>query len=275
MKRVLIIVALIAVAWFGITIVKDGFQNENFNIDIASYQGLEEKSAGLTKSVSNYNTKNQDEYQAELVNLNNSIKKYKNSKAQYEELIAELDNESPKEILEEQVIYSDKKRYDIDFLLTTLGTYGNKEGVTVTLELEKSTTQDANASKYGYTLCNLRFMLTGTYVDIANFLYDIEGDSELAFEIRDFNMTKNEADFAVKDVRINSDTLIETKTTNSTPNPSTTTPSGTTNNTTSNTNTTNNTNRVSNNVNSNNVSNSTNRNTNTVNNTNVTNNTVR
>lgn len=213
MKRVLIVVMLIVLIWFGYTIVTEGFQYEDFDIDILSYEAIQTKSDTMTKALAAYNKKNDEDYPKTLTSLDSAIKKYQESKEEYEELIEELGTTTEEEDREqEQTIYSSQFAYNIDYLLTTLGMYGNKEGVNVTFDLVKSSTYDANAASLGYTLCNLNFTVSGEYINISHFLYDLEDDDELAFEIRDFAMTSAAATFTVYNLPINNATFIDSLT---------------------------------------------------------------
>lgn len=45
------------------------------------------------------------------------------------------------------------------------------------------------SSAKDYVLCDLKFTVTGSYVDITEFIYDIENDSKLGFKIDNFTMT--------------------------------------------------------------------------------------
>ena len=210
MKRILIIVALVIVIYFGITTVANGFENESLKLNVSSYKAIQEKSDSLTMAVSAYNKKNDTDYENEMLNLNNSIKKYKNSKTIYEELIEDLNSQGKlNQIVEEQIIYSPKSIYDVDFLQTRIGTYANKNGLELTLRLNSSDYVDPSAEAQDFTVCNLRFMVTGQYIKIADFLYNIEGDDKLAFEIRDYNMAKEEADFTVYNVRVSNESLLQ------------------------------------------------------------------
>ena len=60
-------------------------------------------------------------------------------------------------------------------------------------------------------MCDLTFNVTGDYIALTDFLFDLEGDDSLRFEINDFVMQKGgqnlQATFVVKDVPIDSKTL--------------------------------------------------------------------
>ena len=168
----------------------------------------------------------------------------------------------------EEIIYSDKEKYKVDFLLVTLGNYGEKEGVDVFYQLTTSATTDTNATSLNYFLADLKFTITGQYMDVTNFISDLENDDKLNWEIREFAMASGTANgysgvsakFTVRDVPIDSESYLasasaapETPTTDGSAANTNTTANTTANavvfNTVSNTTTNTTTNTVSNTVN--------------------------
>jgi hypothetical protein len=144
--------------------------------------------------------------------LANAIKNYNSSKKAYEDLIEEIGftEDSEEEEVEEKVVYANVKAYRIDYLLTTLGTYSDKEGLSsLKFDLETSSTSNADVATLGYKFCNLKFSVNGEYINIVNFLYDLEDDDELSFEIRDYSMQSQSATFTVYNIPIESSTLID------------------------------------------------------------------
>ncbi|MBR1540926.1 MAG: hypothetical protein IJ629_07315 [Clostridia bacterium] len=154
--------------------------------------------------------------------MNSSIKNYETSKNKYESILEELadvlnekDGESEQEMLEE-IIYSDKEKYKVDFLLVKLGTYGQKEGVDVIYQLTTSSTVDPNSTTLNYFLADLKFTVTGPYMNVANFISDLENDAELGWEINDFAMANGNnngysgvsAVFTIRDVPIDSESYL-------------------------------------------------------------------
>lgn len=66
-------------------------------------------------------------------------------------------------------------------------------------------------------MCDLNFTITGEYIAITDFIYSIEGDDKLNFEISNFLLEKGgenlQATFVVKEVPINSKNLSSVPTT--------------------------------------------------------------
>ncbi|MBR2289116.1 MAG: hypothetical protein IJ867_00435 [Clostridia bacterium] len=220
MKRLITFICLIVIIFVGYKMVEKGFDNDTFNI--ASYEVIETKSEALTKKLALYDKKNQDEYGTAVNNLNSSIRSYNTSKEKYETILAELedilnsgDDEEVAEVIEE-IIYSDKEKYKVDFLLVVLGRLGEKNGVDVIYRLTTSSTTDPNSTTLGYFLADLEFTVTGAYMDVATFISDLENDDRLSWEIKNFAMASGNsngysgvtATFTIKDVPIDSESFI-------------------------------------------------------------------
>lgn len=218
MKRLFTFIFLIVIIVVGCYLIKKGFENEVF--DVSSYEKIESKSEDLTKKLADYNEKNEVDYNEAIDELNTASKAYGESKAKYDEIFTELadvinNNGEDSEAIEE-VIYSDKEKYKVDFLLVTLGDYGAEEGVDVVYQLTTSSTIDPNSSTLKYFLADLRFTVTGQYMDVANFISDLENDNKLGWEINDFAMENGSANgytgvsavFTIRDVPIDSESFI-------------------------------------------------------------------
>ena len=117
--------------------------------------------------------------------------------------------------IKESNMYNSMDLYDVDFLWTTIGIYATEKGVTLQFDVSKSSTATAISSEY--VMCDLNFTVTGEYIAITDFIYNIENDDKLNFEISDFAMEKGgenlQATFVVKEVPINSKTLSSVPTT--------------------------------------------------------------
>ena len=148
------------------------------------------------------NEKNNVEYEAKKSALNTAIKEYKNKKEEYNDLVKKGE-------IEDSVANGSVNLYDVDFLMITIGNWATNKGVTLQLDITKSNTSTSVSSEY--VMCNLNFTITGDYISITNFIYSIEDDEQLGFEVRDFAMEKGgenlQATFIVRDVPINSENL--------------------------------------------------------------------
>ena len=198
MKRVLIIIFLILSIWFAYTVVTNGVNIEKFNLKIAGYNEIKNDSEEMTKELAAYNKRNKNDYETALTGLNSSIKTYKDAKAEYENVVEELNLNSTGE---NGVVVPQKEVYDIDYLWTRIGNYARREGVDLTMYVEKDSLLDTTA--LGYVTCILKFSLNAGYMNASNFIDDLEKDDELGFEIRDFRMTSKSSQFSVYNIPVN------------------------------------------------------------------------
>lgn len=221
MKRVIIIILLVVAIVLGYQIVVNGVENSDGEILVSSYSQVEEDSEDLSTDIAAYNTLNDTQYNTMLTSLSTSITNYKEAKEEYDTLIAEL--ETMVDDTSEDIVYvSPVTGYEIDFLWAIVGNYAKAEGIIMTMDINK--TSGTGADITGYDYYNLSFSVTGQYIDIASFLYAIEDDDRLNFEIRNFSMTSGAATFTVPNVPIDSETLAQSTSSNST---TTTTEDGT------------------------------------------------
>lgn len=178
-----------------------------------------------------------DEFSAKKKQLSTVIQNYREKKQEYEQVVSQFSTETAASLLEMQE--NDLKDiYDVDFLWTIVGNYATEEGINLKFDVIKNTTSASslNNTSTNYVVCDLKFVITGKYINLTDFIYDIEDDDRLNFEINDFDMQKVESDLkvtlTVKEIKINSDNLTETTSTMHTEIPETDTENTNTTNTT-------------------------------------------
>ena len=208
MKRVLIILILLVFIWLGYTIVVKGFSNETLKLKIAGYKEIQEDSETMATELAAYDRKNKTEFDTALSDLSSAITRYKKTKENYYSLVEEMGIVDEEEEQEDVVVVPQKEVYDMGYLWTQVGLYAEKEGVEVTLTVEKDALSGSSSSS-GYTNCNLKFVLTGNYISMTNFIDHLEADDKLAFEIRDFKMESGLASFTVYTIPVDEQTLLE------------------------------------------------------------------
>ena len=219
MKRLITFISLIVIIFLGYKFITKGAGDK-----IVSYNTIETKSEALTKKLAAYDKRNQDDFEAAKSTLDSSIKTYKNSKEKYETIYKELTeimqanpNSDESEQIE-QVIVSDQKVYFWDYILYALGTYGKKHGVDVNITVSTSAQTNPASSLYDLFIADVNFTITGAYMNVSNFISELENDSELAWEINDFSMESGSANgfsgvsakFNVKGIPIDSKSYINT-----------------------------------------------------------------
>lgn len=208
MRRIILVALVAVLIVFSYFCVVEGVQNETFNIDIAKLGDVEKESDQMTKELSNYNEKNDKQFTAVKNNLIVAIKNYESTKTEYQDLVETLglDEESGDEFIE-----TNSKAYQIDFLWAIIGNYARNEADSnLDLDLDLVFVESTSAKapdNAGYIFADLKFTVKGQYMEIADFIYDLEDDDRLAFEIRDFSMVSGKATFTVYNVPVESSTL--------------------------------------------------------------------
>lgn len=212
------------------------------SLEIKSVTAIKEANIKLDNKIKNASELRTKTYPQNVTQLETQYKKLMSEKESYEQLL-ELgvdENGLPLNKIQE---------YEIEKIWVTMGIYAKKQGVDLKMDISSN-----NSISKTY---DLKFTATGGYIQITDFLYDVERDSTLVFKIEDFKMvpgssTENlSATFTCKDIKINitestNNTTTDDKetqetdknTTNSTQNNSSSkTNTNTTNNNTTNTNT--------------------------------------
>lgn len=151
-------------------------------INVKGFKGLDEKNDEIEQKISELSNVISVTYQNTESNLKRTANTLLESKTEYE-------NQATLSSLNSSSYASQLETYDIDYLWTKLGNYAKEEGVVIKIELASG-----GASK---NLYNLNFTVNGEYVNITNFIYDIENDSKLGFKIDDFKMVAATADYSV------------------------------------------------------------------------------
>ena len=95
------------------------------------------------------------------------------------------------------------KQYDISYLWKVLGNYAKSRNLTLGMDVKISDSKN--------NLYNLNFSVSGRYIDIIQFIKDIENDSDLYFRIYNFRMSGSStivsSSFAVQNVNIDPSTI--------------------------------------------------------------------
>lgn len=205
--RKIVFLLIMVLAIVGCYIVSvDGVQTNL--IQIASYDEVKAANKQLDTQISELNRKNTTDYESKRTALTTAVKNYKDKKEKYEALaptVQETDEQEP-----EETTTSNTKPYDVDFLWTIVGNYATETGISIDFTFVKSATASSSSSDY-FTMSDINFTVSGTYNSIIEFIYDIEDDDRLGFEIKNFKMSKGgsgvQATFSAIGVPINNENL--------------------------------------------------------------------
>lgn len=229
MKKILILILIVLLLilsyfwiWHGIKIIK-----------IESIDDIKQASLELEENLNSANELDSQTYPNKEEELKKAINNLKTSKQEYE-------NKSKYSTDETGVGTVEIKTYKIHYLWTILGNYRKEESIkSLNLDLKTTQTQD---------VYDLQITLVGSYVGITDFIYDVENDEDLNFEIKNLSIQPytttttittngNGSNKTEKTNPFKKITQITTSSLSEANNKNTTT-SNTTNNTTSNTTTT-------------------------------------
>lgn len=193
MKKLLIsIIILLMLILTGFTIVK--------GIDIGPLKVLgileiKDENDKLDDKVKQATKLTSTDYQKKIDDLNTAIKQLETQKNSYEDMV---------NVSTDSQVEAANQTYNntIDFLFVRIENHAKSEGVTMKMEVTRSSTGVNN-------VYNLNFTATGSYTGIEEFITGIEDDSKLGFKIENFSMSASsesgdqlEATFVCKDITI-------------------------------------------------------------------------
>lgn len=133
------------------------------SIGTGSYSTIVNKSKQLVERKAELEKKNNSDYKQALSRQEAEKSNFKVNKASYDEL---ANRASVEEIRQA----NQKEEYYLDYLWMKIGTYANTSAIKVKI------TPD-------YTLNSVSFDVSGQYIAVINFIYDLENDKELAFNV--------------------------------------------------------------------------------------------
>ena len=136
-------------------------------------KNIETSSNNLNAKIATAKQKNDSEYPQSIEELEKSIKNLKVTKEKYKSKTAYI-----AENVELGVVPT--KEYKIERLWIVLENYAKKEGIELKLDIK-----EASSGKGKY---DLDVTLSGEYIGITDFLYDIEKDDTLGFKVLNFKI---------------------------------------------------------------------------------------
>lgn len=184
----LILVCILAVGVFNSWAHGFSFQMFGANVDVSSYSGIAGKSQNLSNKVNELERKNTTEYNAAINRKNSAVNFFNTTKTEYDTLALEASLDEIREANKEE-------EYFLDYLWMKLGTYADNNDIKWIPEIN-------------YEAETIDFDITGPYIAVINFIYDLENDPDLAFNIDNLVMqggssaTVTKAAFQVRNVKV-------------------------------------------------------------------------
>lgn len=202
MRKIVIAIVLVLSIFGCYQIVAQGIVTQT--VVVPNYSQIQASSKEIDTLISKLSNVNDIEYVSKKAELDEAIQTYQAKKEKYEEMQEIVNKNSDVEISLVDI-------YDVDFLWTIIGNYGTEEGISLKFDVAKSATSTVTSEQY--TMCDLKFTVAGDYIAITDFIYDLEDDSRLGFEISNFSMTPNndklQATFTVREVPVNNKNLTQ------------------------------------------------------------------
>lgn len=148
-------------------------------INFYSYKDVKEASIKKDSAVELLDTKNMIDFPTKKKLINTSVNEYNTLKKEYDDLVSQgkisLDS-----------LYNASDLQDANMLAEMMKKYANEENIELNFEIKKSESTTAISSDY--VMCDLNYKLKGEYIGITSFIYNVEDNSNLNFEVSNFEM---------------------------------------------------------------------------------------
>lgn len=199
-NKVMSIIFVLLIILFIVAIVS-GIKVGKFKI--LSVSELKDKNIELNETIETASQLTSVDYPQSVATLEETFEKQTIQKQKYEE-ISGFSEKDEKQIYE-------TKQYDIAYLWKTIGKYATTYNLTIGMDVKRASSEN---------LYNLYFTVSGEYVNISQFIENIENNSDLNFRIYNFKMSGSSeiisSSFTVKDVNIDPSTISSVSTISST-----------------------------------------------------------
>ena len=166
MLKKLALLIIVIILGFGIyNVYKNGLELSlfGFEVEALSYEDIKTENTTLNKKIDTLDDLNTKTYKAEVGKLESAKTQFNNSKKRYETLAASA---SENDIAEA----NKREEYLLDYLWIKIGNYANANNIKVLI-----------APTAG--IPEIKFDVSGPYISVINFIYDLENDPELNFDV--------------------------------------------------------------------------------------------
>lgn len=189
-----ILLGLVSVMLFALSVYTAIYGFSIGSLEVKSIPAIKEENMRLDNKIQTASNLRTKDYPQNVTLLESAYKKLMSEKESYEQLL--------KLGVDENGLPLNKiQEYEMEKIWVTMGNYAQKEGV----DLKMDITSNNSVSK----TYDLKFTATGGYIQITDFLYDVERDTTLVFKIENFKMVPGEntdnlsATFTCKDIKLN------------------------------------------------------------------------
>jgi hypothetical protein len=165
MKKILISIIGFILLILIIVAVINGIRVMNFSIN--SIKGIKYMGKNLDDKIQEAEVEKSQNYAKAVNDANKAITDLKNAKEEYEAKVQSLG-------LNSDLGITQIEKYKIEYLWNKIGSYARNHSLKIDLDIEETSISETY---------NIKFTLTGSYVGITDFLYDIENDDELNYKV--------------------------------------------------------------------------------------------
>lgn len=148
------------------------------SLTISGIPTIQEENDKLDAKIQVASKLRNSDYPQNVTLLEGAYKKLVAEKENYEQILALGVDENGQPL-------SKIQEYEIEKIWITMGNYAKKQGVDLKMDV---TLNNAVSKTY-----DLNFTVTGGYIQITDFLYDIEKDSTLVFKLENYKMVPGQA----------------------------------------------------------------------------------
>ena len=191
MRKLLILVVIILLGIFSYNLVFDGI--EIGKIKVASIPSVKALGENLDNKIQEATEVTTITFNNATQALNTALKNLSSEKEKYEDKVKNMTEEEIRHISEKQV-------YELEAIWVKLGKYAKENGVVLKLDIKAGNSGDERDK-------DLTFTVTGSYIGITDFVYDLEDDEKLKCKIENFKLVPSgsnlQATFNVRDIAIN------------------------------------------------------------------------
>lgn len=171
MKKILLSILIVLLIVLCYITISNGMNL--FGIEILSYGQIKDRNDELRAAIEQATALASADYKKIMDDMETDLKKLKEEKKSYTELVGTNEDGITQTTNQSQ-------KYEIEYLWTAIGKLATSEGVEIQMDLVTGT---------GTNIYNLNFTVQGSYIGIADFVYDLENDSALGFKIENFSLT--------------------------------------------------------------------------------------
>jgi hypothetical protein len=145
---------------------------------VPSFTEFTDQNVILDAKITEIKMLKEDEYAEAIRKLESAKSRYESAKRNYEALASQA---SEKDVAEA----NRREEFLLDFLWIKIGNYANDNNIKVKFDATETSPE-------------IRFDVSGAYISIINFIYDIENDEDLSFNVDNIIVEGGSSDAIVK-----------------------------------------------------------------------------